>query len=285
MRFVPAAFFSNTRIRQLYRDGNNCLIYKSTDIADLDNHRLLSHHAITFVMEGALHVHTDEGLPLKVESGHLILLPKGLYAITDLIPKDASFRAMVCFFEDELSLEFISNNSVESKEKQPRQARVFSSSRALNEFANQIMSIDETVKNDQLVKLKILEMLQLIQSSNDEFGKAINALNQKPNKDLMQFMEMHFNKPLAVEDFASLTGVSVATFRRSFRDLFETSPKKWLIQKRLSLAEHLLTTEQMAITEVASHAGFNDIPHFIKSFQAVYETSPLQYAKRHFRSA
>lgn len=38
---------------------------------------------------------------------------------------------------------------------------------------------------------------------------------------------------MTIEQFGHLTGRSLTTFKRDFKNRFDATPKKWIIQKRL----------------------------------------------------
>ncbi len=284
MKFVPQAFFNSKKIKKLYLSGENCIIYKSTDQVDIDNHRLLTNHAITIVTSGSLFIHDDEGLPTTVRHGELVLLPKGLYAITDLIPSNGPFEAIVLFFDEDILNRLLKNLSVNQIAANSGPS-VYRQCEELLTFIAQLDLTRQTQTDNELTELKILEALRIISLHSDQnFNHSLKSLLQKPTKKLSSFMEAHYDKPLAIEDFALLTGLSISTFRRSFHKNFSESPKKWLIRKRLELAKEILKNQKLPISQVASQVGYTDIPHFVKSFQKAYHISPLQFAKRNFQS-
>jgi len=263
-------------------DGDCCIIHKKTAVADLDNQRLLSAHALTVVLNGGLVVHSDDGLPVQVGPGEMILLPKGLYAITDLIPVHQAFEALVFFFDDDITDTFLAQREVYQEatclEKSPTK---FSLNKPFKDFLDQTLSLYSQIRVDpKMVRAKLLEILHLIAEFNPHghFLEKIAELKANPKKDLSRFMQSHFDKPLAVETFASLSGRSVSSFRRDFHRQFNMAPKRWLIHKRLGKAQELLTKERLAVADVAMHCGFSDVPHFIKSFEKHFSITPKQYA-------
>lgn len=282
MRVVPEAFYQSARIRKIMVDGQCCVIHKQTDQQDLDNQRLLSAHALTVVKKGGLVVHTDEGIPTRVTKGQMILMPKGLYAITDLIPQDDVFEAIVFFFDDSLIAQYLQAKGLHLVEvHSERKPTVFTSSTSLSTFIDQLVSLYNTVEADaSLVRLKLLEALYLIDSKDPEgkFTDKVHELMAKPRKQLKRFMKDHFDKPLAVEDYARLAGRSVSSFRRDFHKEFGTSPKHWLIGQRMERARRLLEQGDASVSLVAEQCGYPDLPHFIKSFQKHFDISPKQYA-------
>ncbi len=282
MRIVPEAFFQNTRIQKLMRDGDCAVVYKQTDHADLDNHRLLSAHALTLVLNGGLMVHNDEGLPTSVGKGQMVLLPKGLYAITDLLPEQGPFEAIVYFFDDALIDAFLqAHGRADVKVYCEPKPSLFKVNESFSMFTSQLQTLYSQVKADgPMVRLKLLEALHLIVQKDPEghFLERIEELKAQPRKSLATFMSAHFDKPLDVDDFARLSGRSISTFRRDFHKHFGVAPKQWIIQKRLEKAKTLLDAGTETVQKVAFQVGYTDLPHFIKSFQKQFDISPKQYA-------
>lgn len=282
MRIVPEAFFQNPRIHKLMRDGDCAVIHKLTNRPDLDNHRLLSAHALTLMTNGGLMVHNDEGLPTKVTAGQMVLLPKGLYAITDLIPENEAFEAVVYCFDDALIDAFLSaRGKAEVKVFCEPKPALFKVNASFSTFTEQLLTLYSQVHADaSVVRLKLLEALHLIVQKDPEghFLERIEELRARPRKDLKYFMNAHYDKPLDVDDFARLSGRSISTFRRDFHSQFGEAPKRWLIDKRLEKARMLLAQGDGPVNAVAMKAGYTDLPHFIKSFQKAFNISPKQFA-------
>ena len=248
------------------KDGLCSVIHKYASEPDLDNHRLLAGHALTVVRSGGLMVHNDEGLPTRVESGQMVLLPKGLYAITDLIPENGLFEAVVYFFDDELIRTFLQQkgSTVAEVHCTPKPVR-FSVNESFAVFTEQLLSLYSDITTEgAMVRLKLLEALHLIATKDpqDRFAEKLQELLARPRKQLEQFMNNHFDKPLDVEAYAQLSGRSVATFRRDFHQLFGQAPKRWLIEKRLEKAQQLLRTGEVSVSRVAPYRLYRPTPFY-----------------------
>ena len=90
-------------------------------------------------------------------------------------------------------------------------------------------------------------------------------------------MEQNYDKPLKVEDYAYLTGRSESTFRRDFKQYFDTTPQQWLKEQRLEKALRLLQKQEMSVTQVAYEIGYENISYFIRAFKGKVGLSPKQY--------
>ena len=150
-------------------------------------------------------------------------------------------------------------------------------------FVDTLLAIYRGNQQQQFTKPKLLELLHLIAltEQGDSFISQLYAVKNRERKSIKSFMEENFTKPLDIEDYAYLTGRSISTFRRDFKSRYGISPKKWLIEKRLTQASELLQKSSESIAEIAMQSGYENIPHFIKAFQKRFEISPKQYQIQH----
>lgn len=93
-------------------------------------------------------------------------------------------------------------------------------------------------------------------------------------RNIKRLVEQYAISDLNINDFAMLSGRSIASFNREFRKIFNTSPKQWLIEQRLSYAHKLLVEKQWTVTDAANEVGYENISHFIDSFKKVYKITP-----------
>jgi AraC-like DNA-binding protein len=56
-------------------------------------------------------------------------------------------------------------------------------------------------------------------------------------------------------------------------------PGRWLLEKRLEVAKHLLLSPEKSVHDVAFESGFKNNAHFSRSFKTFYGSSPLQFRK------
>ena len=119
----------------------------------------------------------------------------------------------------------------------------------------------------KLANLKIREAIELLLQSSPDFKQILFDFSEPYKMDLEEFMNQNymFNIPLA--SFAQLTGRSLSGFKRDFTKIFDTTPKQWLLAKRLDEAYYLIKQKKQRPTDFYLDLGFENISHFYFSFK------------------
>nr|WP_244306629.1 AraC family transcriptional regulator [Gaetbulibacter sp. S0825] len=90
-------------------------------------------------------------------------------------------------------------------------------------------------------------------------------------------MTENFQYDLKIADFAKLCGKSLSSFKREFKKRFNTTPRRWLINKRLDHSKTLLLGTDLTVSEVGYECGFKNNSHFIQAFKKVAKVTPYRY--------
>ncbi len=100
----------------------------------------------------------------------------------------------------------------------------------------------------------------------------------KALRPALQYLDAHFTEPtLSVEDLASAAHISAVYFRRLFRESTGLSPRRYLIEKRISYALSLLESGYFSVRQAAEQAGFSDPKYFSTVFRKTVGCSPSRY--------
>lgn len=134
---------------------------------------------------------------------------------------------------------------------------------------------------DYILKLKIKELIVSIISNKENASLASYFKNvaEDSKPSLPQIMESNFCYNLNLEAFAKLCHRSLSTFKRDFFNHYQTTPGKWLLEKRLLHAANLLINISSNITQVAFDSGFENVSHFSRAFKNHFGVSPSLYLK------
>lgn len=131
----------------------------------------------------------------------------------------------------------------------------------------------------KLIELKFREMILNIctDPNNSSLKDVVYTLYKNSYGSIEQIMEEQFIYNLKIDDFAKLCGRSVSTFKREFRKLYNSTPGKWLLSKRLNFARSLILQTDLTVQEICYESGFESDSHFIRSFKDKFGLTPNQW--------
>lgn len=283
MKILPQLFYQTPSVDKILVDGLSCIIHKKLDDPVLHKEGYVSAHAINLVLKGVLRVEKDDGLVTQVNPNQMIFLPKGLYTISDIIPDNGSFEAVVFFFDKEVLDDFINSNNIKPKKDKCVSHKIMEYTPEIQAFVESILKIykGKPQVDRKMTRLKLYELLHLLSYTGSGcLMEGLATLNNMERRGLKEFMNANYNKPLSIEDYAYLTGRSLSSFRRDFIEQFGVSPKQWLIDRRLEQARALLIQNNTNVSQVALDTGYENISHFVKAFHKKYGTPPKQFLMR-----
>lgn len=133
--------------------------------------------------------------------------------------------------------------------------------------------------NDEILILKLKEIiLLLLQNRSAETIRVIlSQLFSPVVYTFKQIIEANIFSQVSIDELAQKTNLSVSSFKREFRKLYDDSPANYIKIQRLAKAATLLSTSDNRITEIAFDCGFNDLANFTKSFREKYGITPTKY--------
>ena len=100
-----------------------------------------------------------------------------------------------------------------------------------------------------------------------------------------RMIDLNFSSPeFTVELLCRDLHISHSHLCRIFKQTYGISAVKYLIERRLGLAQRLLETTDLPVKAVAYSCGFSDEMHFMKSFKAFTGETAREYRLRSGRS-
>ena len=97
---------------------------------------------------------------------------------------------------------------------------------------------------------------------------------------LCQHIETHFAEPLRLDELARLTGLQKNYLCRAFKAHTGQTILNYILHQRLGQAMLLLRQTTRPIVEIALESGFNDLPHFNRTFRREVEMTPSEYRRQ-----
>lgn len=133
--------------------------------------------------------------------------------------------------------------------------------------------------NEEILILKLKEIILLLVQTKDApiIQQILSGLFSPTIYSFKQRVDAHLYSSLTLNELAQLANLSVSSFKREFKKIYNNTPANYIKNKKLEHASELLLISDQRITDIAFDCGFNDLSHFSKSFQEKYGTSPSIY--------
>lgn len=93
----------------------------------------------------------------------------------------------------------------------------------------------------------------------------------------LKMLKAALKTPMRTEEMALYMHMSLSSFKREFKHLFEQTPARYLMERRLEAAQQLLLTTDKAIRSIAFETGFENVSHFVQTFKRKYGKTPGVY--------
>lgn len=118
----------------------------------------------------------------------------------------------------------------------------------------------------------------LITLWSEHFSEANLASEQVPEslERAIVYLEKHISNPLLdIADLAKEAKISKCYFTRIFRKFYGTSPRKYLLSRRLDAAmQMLLNNRECLLKDVIEKCGFTTEAYFCYAFRKMYHQTP-----------
>lgn len=133
--------------------------------------------------------------------------------------------------------------------------------------------------NDEILILKLKEIILLLAQTQDAetIQVILSQLFSPTTYTFKQIIDASLFLQINIDELAQKTNLSVSSFKREFKKLYNDSPANYIKTKRLEKAAELLLISGERITDIAFACGFNDLANFTKSFHDRYNVSPTNY--------
>lgn len=118
------------------------------------------------------------------------------------------------------------------------------------------------------------EAIETLLLTDNRFYPSLFDFSSPYKIDLLSFMENNFSEDLSIKEFANYTARSLSTFKRDFAKISETTPERWLMEKRLEKAYDLLAKKEYPPSKVYLEVGFKNRTHFAKAFKDRFGKTP-----------
>ncbi|SOE21639.1 Helix-turn-helix domain-containing protein [Spirosomataceae bacterium TFI 002] len=267
--------FESLKIQEL-----TFVAYRS-DFYPSRNEVFFEENAVIYVLEGKKRF-SNPLEEVNVSKGDVVFIRRGFYLMSESI--DESYKSLVFFFDEKLIKDFVNQHLELFEKARKEQASTLLVLHGDETFGKFIASIFPYFKSktkflNHFLKLKLQELLlHLLAFDNSKhLLNVLKTIYLGEKEDLKYLMNNYYLKPLSMDELAKLSGRSLSTFKRDFKEQFSTSPATWIRNKRLDQAAFLLKNQSKSVAEVSEEIGFDSVSHFIKAFKERFGKTPSKY--------
>ncbi|MFD1803440.1 helix-turn-helix domain-containing protein [Mixta tenebrionis] len=124
-------------------------------------------------------------------------------------------------------------------------------------------------------------LLDALAAAGEPLQRAESSLREASMiKKGIDYINLHYDRPLTLSEVASHSGMSYSWFSRLFKKVSRYNFKEYLTLVRLNKARNLLRDTRTPITEISHSCGFQEHKYLIAAFNKYCGLTPTEYRKR-----
>jgi len=251
---------------------NKTLITHSLEVCDvtytdvrknwIHGERFLSNDEMIYINKGELY--------LKINNTEYVIRKNSFFFIH-------RFSSVSGYKISDMPCEFytVSYNAVLPSEIELREIQVRGSSIYIDEVLKRIYNAHKTGAVDAnecniLFFSLLYEVERFLLVKNDSLPLMEQTLN---------YIDNNINNPITVDSVCDYLGYNRDYISKQFFRCYGITVKKYIDQKKLGVAKHLLISSNMSLEQIASALGFENAQQFYKFFSYHEKISPSQFRK------
>lgn len=244
---------------------------------------LLEEHLLLFVLEGTNTLVYGKQ-KYVVNKNQMVLLPKATIREYEKEgnPNNKNIYDSILFFlKDDFIKDFVKMANVKSVRRNESTAiTVKEVNEYLQIYLNSIKPYFNNLNIDSgLLQLKMMELLYNLALSDHNLLQQILQLKQPVKSDITSIIEQNYMFHMSLPELAYLSGRSLSSFKRDFMTAYNTTPSKWIRDRKLEKSQELLSSTSLSISDITYLSGFENATHFSRIFKEKFGYSPSESKK------
>jgi len=255
------------------------LVYSCVFEKHRGNEEFIPEHFLGFQLSGETHAFHADGNTIIPENTIVLVRKNQLIRTIKYPSKSGKYQFLSISLDKETLQRYALENKILVDKKYAGKEKLFFEPDDFlqNYFVSLAPYINKTKEaTPRLADLKIREAIELLLQSNPDFKQILFDFSEPYKMDLEEFMNQNFMFNIPVESFAKLTGRSLSGFKRDFSKTFNTTPKQWLLAKRLDEAHYLIKHKKQKPADFYLDLGFENLSHFYASFKQKFDLTTSQ---------
>jgi len=198
--------------------------------------QFIPEHALGYVVSGVFELN-DGVHTTTFNQGEVYFCSRNSLAKYAKYPEEGGeFRSVSVFFDQDMLRRFSLEFGTAAEQHVPSPAYVKLDSPVLASYMASLRTFEELFKqrtNEALLAVKQKEAILILLQAYPELKNILFDFSEPGKIDLEAFMNRNYHFNVALPRFAYLTGRSLSTFKRDFERIFQSTPSRWLLRRRL----------------------------------------------------
>ncbi len=237
---------------------------------------MFEHHILVWFISGETKI-IQADAAYTFNAGDIFLIPRNQLTTVINCPKDGKpHKAVAMYLTRERLKDFYSRHTAVGKALPLQKVYRFSKHALLESCLASLIPYFDLGENlpANIADIKIEEAISILRSIDNGVDGLLADFEEPGKIDLSGFMERHYMFNMTLDKFSHLTGRSLATFRRDFKKTYNTTPQRWLTEKRLQLAHYHIAEQHRKPVDVYFEVGFENLSHFSHAFKKQFGYPP-----------
>lgn len=243
--------------------------------------QFIAEHSFLFVAKGTMNGY-DGNKHYTLKPGESCIVRKNRLARYNKVRENNEFEKVVILFDEVFLKHFQKTHTISYQNYKPKDAfirlkkdiLVNSFLRSLEPYYTRSGSINQLFSD-----IKREELLLILLHLHPELSGILFDFGVPGRLDLEEFMQKNYKFNVSIERFAFLTGRSLSAFKRDFSEIFNDTPNRWLIRRRLDEAHFLIQKKNKKPSDIYVELGFEDLSHFSFAFKKRFGYAPSSIEK------
>ena len=239
--------------------------YKRHDADNLDKLKLnLSQNMMSIMIKGHKDVIDDEH-HLSISSNELLLIPAGRILMSERTTVDRQYESLILFFSNEFLADFLKKYDIQinTQGEDHYPVLVLEKDEYLMNFQRSMILLSNELNKLSFKTAKLEElMLYLLHQYPAQMRSFIQTcLTTDLNRSLVTVVQQNVFSGLNYQELAFLCHMSVSTFKRKFLEVYDMTPKKYFVTKKMKQAEFLLRQRKRP-SDIYFELGYESLSSF-----------------------
>ncbi len=246
------------------------LVYSCVFEKHRGNEEFIPEHFLGYQLSGETHAFHADGNTIIPENSIVLVRKNQLIRTIKYPSKSGKYQFLSITLDKETLRQYALENKIVVDKKYMGKPKLFFEP---DDFLyNYFISLAPYINREKeatpsLSNLKIREAIELLLQCNPDFKQILFDFSEPYKMDLEEFMNQNYMFNVSIASFAKLTGRSLSGFKRDFTKTFETTPKQWLLAKRLDEAYYLIKYKKQKPTDFYLDLGFENLSHFYYTYK------------------